>query len=102
MFEEAVQKIVANYQKLPKEEIGGISAVWVFQSDLSGGYETDQENIGVLQNGSIVWAYASGCSCWDGYYETFQTKDIKTLTLKHEDTQKEWQNEIIKFAEKIK
>lgn len=73
-------------------------------SDTSASYEADYEKIGMKGDGSLIWAYASGCSCWDGDYsvhEFHDPKEIHTFEFNHEQVKKEWKEMIIQFAEKI-
>lgn len=75
--EEAIQIIVTKFDEIKKSDgygesavgrrkIEGVDAVWFYISDTAGSYEVDEEWLGVTKSGQIAWAYASGCSCWDG------------------------------------
>lgn len=97
-LQEAIKKIVKNWDKYPHEIKDGHEAVWVAKSDQSASYEVDEEWIGIKGNGSLVWAYASGCSCWDGNYNTKVEKTIKAFVLDHKWKPEEWEEKIIKFA----
>jgi hypothetical protein len=96
---QAVKKIVENWEKLEKENIEGFDAVWIID-DESEPWEIDEERIGILKDGSFVWAYASGCSCWMEDYSTATDKSIKAFELKHKKAPEEWEKEIIEYAEK--
>lgn len=103
-YEEAIAKIKDNWEKLPHETIEGINAVWMVDSDLSESYEVDYEKIGMKSDGCLVWAYASGCSCWDGDYsvhEFHEPKEIHAFTFNHKGVKEDWQKMIIDFAEKM-
>ena len=102
-IEEAIAKVVEKYTTLEESEKDGLKAVWVHETDHAGSYEVDEEWIGVTKTGSIAWAYASGCSCWDGSYETHEhTPDtLKAFTFNHEDMKAEWEKKIIEYAESL-
>lgn len=103
-LQEAIKEIVSDWENLrtsqkkdwgtPKSE-----AVWVAQSDIAGSYEVDEEWVGISPQGNIVWAYASGCSCWDGDYDEEHVKTLKEVTLNHQIPPEEWEKAIIRFAE---
>ena len=104
-LEDAIKKIVSNYNELLKnQEVGfsrpKIEAVWCGKSDTAGSYEVDEEWIGVRLDGSIAWAYASGCSCWDGDFEEERFASMKEVILNHKQhLPEDWERAIIKFAE---
>lgn len=106
-YEEAIKSIVGKWDELYKKQQGGFShpqyiktpAVWVAKSDLAYSYEVNEEWIGVSKQGDITWAYASGCSCWDGYYDEDTKPTVKEFTLVHQIIPEEWEVAIIKFAE---
>lgn len=109
-YEQAIQLILNNYDRLEQENPAqhrGIKtkAVWFLESDQSADYETDIECVGVTREGKIAWAYASGCSCWDGEFDEgdCDTISIKEFTFNHEslNSNDTWQNALIKFADKI-
>lgn len=102
-LKQAINKIVKNWECLKDKEDSyhtpKLIAVWVGKSDIAGGYEVDEEWIGVTPQGKIAWAYASCCSCWDGNFDTERFASLKEVTLKHTDnTPKQWADAIIKFA----
>lgn len=105
---QAIKKIVDNFNQLLREQ-GRIyscpekEAIWFHTTDHAGSYEVDEEWLGVTANGKIAWAYASGCSCWDGDFSEDVCDDIsmKEFTFNHEDMKAEWEAELIKFAEAI-
>src|SRR5947209_4737990 len=87
-LETAIREITANWESLYKAQDHGYSvpktpAVWVGKSDTAGSYEVDEERIGISPQGNIVWAYASGCSCWDGDYTEETRPTVKEVTLIH-------------------
>lgn len=103
-FEEAYQFVKENWAKLPHRTIEGHEAVWFMESDLAGSYETDEEHVGIKGDGTFVWAYASGCSCWSGDYDTAvvgQEKEMKAFKFRHENVTQEWQEALIKFVSAI-
>lgn len=103
-LEEAIKIIIDNWDKLENDAIEGIEAVWFYLSSHSFSYDIDDEKIGVKKDGKLVWAFASGCSCWDGSWNTEEcpTKDMKVFEFQHEDTKEEWEQALIKFAQEIK
>lgn len=104
-FEEAIKEIVKDWEVLHKAQNTGYSipksvAVWCAKSDTAGAYEVDEEWVGISPQGNIVWAYASGCSCWDGDYTEDTKPTLKEMELVHKQhTPEDWQAMIIKFAE---
>lgn len=104
IFQEALKHIVDNWESIKdKQDVGYLKpqsiAVWCGRSDTAGSYEVDEEWIGVSHQGNIVWAYASGCSCWDGDFSEERFASLKEVTLHHGHTPEEWENVIIKFVE---
>lgn len=106
---QALKTILENWdaliEKQKKESSYGTpdreGVVWFTFTDHAGSYEVDEEWLGVKKDGTIVWAYASGCSCWGGGYEIHEThdeKEIKTFTFNHEDMKAEWQEKLVAFA----
>ena len=103
-LEDAIKKIVSSYNELLKSQHLGskprIEAVWCGKSDTAGSYEVDEEWIGVRLDGSIAWAYASGCSCWDGDFEEERFASMKEVILNHKQhLPEDWERAIIRFAE---
>lgn len=108
MIEECIKKITDNFDKLLELQKLGYSspkmeAIWFHKTDHAASYEVDEEWIGVTRKGEIAWAYASGCSCWNGEFAegTCDTITIKEFTFSHEDMKAEWQEKLKEFAEKI-
>lgn len=99
-IEKALKEIHDNWAKYPHDSKGGHEAVWIAKSDIAGSYEVDEEWLGMKGDGSLVWAYASGCSCWDGSYDTAVDKTIKAFQLVHNIPPENWEKAIIEFAEK--
>ena len=98
-IKQAQKKIKENWATYPHDTKGDHEAVWIAKSDIAGSYEVDEEWIGMKGDGSLVWAYASGCSCWGGDYDTAVAKEIKAFDLTHKIPPKEWEKAIISFAE---
>lgn len=108
-MEQYIKKITDNFDSLlAKQNVGCSSpkmeAVWFHKTDHAGSCEVDEEWLGVTRDGEIAWAYASGCSCWDGDFseEKCETVTMKEFTFQHEDMKAEWQEELKKFADNIK
>ena len=116
-IEQAIEKIVDNFDMLLKKqnqlysqlrdqsELSALlpkDVVWFNTTDHSDPYEyyVDEEWLGITRNGKITWAYASGCSCWDGDYEAgvCDTMEIKSFKFRHDDMKAEWQDKLIEFA----
>lgn len=55
--------------------------VWFLNIDKSEPYEVNEEWYGIKKDGTFVWAYASGCSCWDGEYGTDSAPTIKAMSV---------------------
>lgn len=103
-LKEALAKVKEKWGELPHEKRGGFDCVWMVGTDHAESYEVDEEWIGMREDGVIVWAYASGCSCWDGEYEVHEThdeKEIKAFEFNHQDMRESWEEKIINFASKL-
>lgn len=98
-IEKALKKIQKNWASYPHDIKDNQEAVWIAKDDIAGSYEVDEEWIGMKGDGSLVWAYASGCSCWDGTYESQNEKTVKAFRLNHNIAPEKWEEAIIKFAE---
>lgn len=104
-LQQAIEQIVNNWELLKDKSNDGdfapkMVAVWCAKSDIAGEYEVDEEWIGITPQGRIAWAYASGCSCWDGDFDEKRFTSMKEVTLKQDsNTPEEWEKAIIKFAE---
>lgn len=102
--EQAIKYIVDNWERLYDKQTKeynkpNMIAVWVGTSDIAGAYEVDEEWVGITPQGNIAWAYASGCSCWDGGFKEERYASTKELTLQHsKNTPKEWEKAIVEFA----
>lgn len=76
--------------------------LWVAVHDTADSYEVDEEWVGITKDGQLYWAYASGCSCWDGDYGTEPIKDIKSFAFDHKEiAPKEWLDALKKFDEDL-
>ncbi len=105
-LQDSIKIIISEWEKLRQEQKKDLSwgkpksdAVWVAKSDIAGSYEVDEEWIGISPQGNIVWAYASGCSCWDGDYDEDTKPTIKEFTLVHSHLPEKWEQAIIEFSE---
>jgi hypothetical protein len=104
-LKQAIKFIVKNWERLHDTFQGSgygepkTVAVWVAESYTSRDYDIDLEKIGITPQGNIAWAYASGCSCWDGDYTENTKPTIKEFTLDHGHLPEEWEAAIIRFAE---
>lgn len=98
-LDQALEKIHDNWATYPHDGKDGHEAVWIAKSDIADSYEVDEEWIGMKVDGSLVWAYASECSCWGGEYDTAIDKTIKAFKLKHNIPPEEWERAIVSFAE---
>ena len=102
-IQQALDKIVANYDKLQPTKLDGLEAIWISKTDHADSYEVDEENIGVTKTGKLAWAYAFGCSYCSGDYETDEKPldTMKAFTVNHEDMKEKWEKEVIAYAEKL-
>jgi hypothetical protein len=106
-IKQAIKKIVSQWDTIYKNKEKNYSrnsylntpCIVVAISDKSEAYEVDEELIGISQDGNIVWAYASGCSCWDGDYTEETKPTVKEFELVHDHLPEDWEAMIIKFAE---
>lgn len=108
-IQEAINILKRKYKDLESELGYGygkdeVKAIWFYVSDKADSYEVNEEHVGMKEDGTFVWAYASGCSCWSGDYNTKQCdyKSLKVMEFEHEETPKEWEDALIKLAEKNK
>ena len=101
-MKELIEYVKENYENLGAYAKDGVEAVWIASSDNADSYEVDEEWLGVQKDGTVMWAYASGCSCWDGDYSTtpLDEKTIKTSKFNHQEMQDGWEDAIKKFMEK--
>lgn len=106
--EQAIERVISNYDDLLKKQNSGYNrpkkeAIWFYTTDHADSYEVNEEWLGVTANGKIAWAYASGCSCWDGDYDEKICEDtsMKNFEFHHEDMEKEWEDKLIEFAKNI-
>lgn len=107
-FEEARALILKSWDsptvQAKVEEIGGETAAWFMEVDDSAEYSIDRECVGIRQDGTFVWAYASGCSCWDGDYEVENIADeptLKVFSFKSDEMSKKWMSAFLAFAESL-
>ena len=105
-IKQAINKIVKEWEALKENQDTGsysspkMIAVWCGKSDTAGSCEIDEEWIGVTPQGEIAWAYASGCSCWEGDFDEKRFESMKEVTLVHtQNTPKKWEEIVIAFAE---
>lgn len=78
------------------------NVVWIVGIDTADSYEVHEEWVGLKKDGTLVWAYASGCSCWDGDYEVVEHKhyrSFKSFTFNHDQIRDSWKESILKFSE---
>jgi hypothetical protein len=104
-LESAIMVIMVDWDKLPhdiKKSDKEIDAVCVAFSDEEEAYSVNEEWVGITREGKLVWAYASGCSCWDGEYqvkEIGREKDLKTFEFNHKNLPSVWADAIVQFVE---
>lgn len=103
-YKQAIKKIVSNWEELNKKNPDNWSkpksvAVWCAKSDIAGSYEVDEEWIGVSPQGNMVWAYASGCSCWVGDFDEQTKPTMKEFVLNHKHTNEDWEKAVVAFVE---
>lgn len=87
---QAVKKIIY--------DMGEQDRVMVAQRDTHPDYAVDIQELWVCKDGSFLWRYASGCSCWDGDYTEDHVATIKEFKVDVSATP-EWIDSIIKYAE---
>lgn len=97
-YKQALDEIKRNWSKYDHDVKDNNEAVWIAKSDIADSYEVDEEWVGMKGDGTLIWAYASGCSCWDGEYETKPIKTLKTFSFTHNHLPEEWEKRIIEFA----
>lgn len=102
---EDLEWVKENWSRLPHGVKGGHEAVWFVNDDIAGSYEVDEEWVGMKGDGTLVWAYASGCSCWDGEFNAgLIDKDVKAFEFNHKNMPEEFEKQLVDFvkAEKEK
>lgn len=106
---QALKWVKDNWVKLPHGtayEYGSSNptpdCVWFAESDTSQGYDVDIEKVGMTKDGRLIWAYASGCSCWEGEYYSEEigctTRSVKNFEFQHQDMKDEWSKQLLKFV----
>jgi hypothetical protein len=74
-LKQRIKEVKKNWDSLPKAESDNFKFVIIAQVDNAGSYETNQECLGVRENGDLIWAYLSGCSC-QGVCEELKIEDF--------------------------
>ena len=61
--------------------------LWLFVTDKEEGYDGSQTQIGIKQDGTLMWGYFSHCSCYG--YEDYEgdTKELNDLSFKEYEMQ---------------
>lgn len=97
MLNEKIGKLIKILHKIGKSEwettVNDYRVIWLLDQEdgtvPEDEYDTSQERFGITREGSILWGFSSGCSCWDGWepddyketisYKEFIVKDFKEL-----------------------
>lgn len=107
---QALEWVKSNWQELPHNHLDYDKetpmAVWFVTDDMADSYEVDEEHIGMKEDGTLVWAYASGCSCWDGDYSIkdigCDTESVKVFEFDHENMPEKFDKQLLEFVDKYK
>lgn len=108
------------YNQLPREDwssdrksiIGHLwwdnpNLVWVLITDNDEGYEGSQAQVGISENGKLLWEYQSHCSC-NGYEDSQDNGDEflpelskKTFEIEYNKIPYDWENQISENIKKL-
>jgi hypothetical protein len=94
---QALHKIHQYWQALPHASKASHEAVWIRIPPTDELVE--EEWVGIEGDGTVVWAYASGCASAHGPQETESDAEIKVLQCNRKDIPQPWQAAIIRFAD---
>lgn len=78
--------------------------VWLFATQNVEDYEGSQTQIGITEEGELMWQYQSHCSC-NGYEDTsevgehFDEESLKSFNLR--EVPRDWENQIKENAKKL-
>lgn len=89
-LEKEIQQLTNNISKIPDEfwvlAENGKRVIWFLNREdgTAGDYETSQERLGLTKEGEIIYGFASGCSCFEGWKadDYCPTLSYKEFTLK--------------------
>jgi hypothetical protein len=96
---QALQKIRKHWKVLSHAIKESHEAVWIKIPPMDETSEVDEEWIGMRGDGSLVWAYASGCVYRDGKQEIGSVHEVKVWQFDRKDMPKPWKEAMITFAE---
>lgn len=65
-MQDKVKEVIANWESFSKAKNDDGEFVIIAEKDNGGSYEEYKECLGVLKDGSLIWSYLSGCSCYGG------------------------------------
>jgi len=97
-FSQALQTIRKHWKVLPHESKASHEAVWI-RMPPEDAAEVEEEWVGMRGDGSLVWAYASGCVYRDGKQEIGSVHEVKVWQFDRKDMPKPWKEAMITFAE---
>ena len=94
---QALHLIRKHWQALPHTSKAGHDAVWIRLPPTDELVE--EEWVGIESNGTVVWAYASGCAAAHRPQETASDTEITVLQCDRKDIPQSWQAAIMQLAD---
>lgn len=73
-----ILEVVSIYPTLPKATNDDGEFVIIAEKDEGGSYEEYKECLGVLEDGTLIWSFLSGCSCSGGN----ENEKVTDITVK--------------------
>ena len=96
---QALHKLRKHWRGLPHESKDSHEAVWIRIPPPEDGSEVEEEWVGMRGDGSLVWAYTSGCVYSDCKHEIGSVHEVKVWQFDRKDMPKQWKAAMITFAE---
>jgi hypothetical protein len=95
---QALSIIRKHWQALPHTSKAGHDAVWIRLPPTDELVE--EEWVGIESNGTVVWAYASGCAAAHRPQKTASDTEITVLQCDCKDIPQSWQAAIMQFVDR--
>ena len=98
-FSQALHTVHKHWQVLPHERKASHEAVWIRIPPTDEVSEGEEEGVGMRDDGSLVWAYASGFVHRESNPETASRTEVQVWQFDRKDMPKQWKAALITFAE---
>ncbi len=106
-MENKIKELIENISKIPEKYWSNTDGdkykvVWILdrqKPSVEAGYSFDEERLGIVDDGRLIWGFDSGCSCpspWSTYDfgdENYKTNTYKEFFLALPDFDKDWEKE---------